>query len=54
MKEDKEKIVNFTIRVDEDLKLRFTKIAKLKDSDASKEVRKFMKKYVSENAQLAF
>ena len=31
---------------------RFKKIAKLNDSDASEEVRKFIKKYLSENAQL--
>jgi antitoxin component of RelBE/YafQ-DinJ toxin-antitoxin module len=45
-----QKIVN--IRVDEDKWERFKKIAKANESDASKEVRKFINKYLSENAQL--
>ncbi len=47
-----EKISNFTIRIDEDLKKRFVQVCKANDSDASKEVRKFIKKYLAENSQL--
>ena len=41
-----------TIRVDKDLRDKFVKIAKINDSDASKLIRIFMKKYVSDNSQL--
>jgi len=40
------------VRVDEQKWERFKKIAKLNESDASKEVRKAINKYLSENAQL--
>ena len=46
------KMVHKTIRVEKDLWERFMKTAKLKDSDASKEIRKFIKRYLAENAQL--
>jgi len=51
MKKDT-KTVNYTIRLDKELKDRFVKICKSMDSDSSKEIRKFMKKYISENNQL--
>jgi len=47
---NKRKMIHKTIRVDEDLWKRFIKIAKAKESDASKEIRKFIKKYVTENS----
>ena len=40
------------IRVDEQKWERFKRIAKLNESDASKEIRKFINKYLAENAQL--
>ncbi len=40
------------VRVDEQKWERFKKIAKLNESDASKEIRKAINKYLSENAQL--
>ncbi len=46
----KEKIV--TLRVDADLWDRFKRVAKMNDSDASKEMRKFIKRYLAKNAQL--
>lgn len=45
-----QKVVN--VRVDEQKWERFKKIAKLNESDASKEVRKAINRYLSENAQL--
>ncbi len=45
-----QKVIN--IRVDDQKWERFKKVAKLNESDASKEVRKFINKYLSENAQL--
>ena len=50
MTEQKE-ISNFTIRIETNLKKQFTRIAKQNDSDASKEVRKFIKKYIIENTK---
>ena len=49
---NKRKMIHKTIRVDEELWKRFIKIAKAKDSDGSKEIRKFIKKYVAENSDL--
>ena len=46
------KMVLKTIRVEEELWDKFKKIAKYKDSDASKEIRKFIKRYLAENSQL--
>ncbi len=46
------KMIHKTIRVEKDLWEKFMKIAKYKDSDASKEIRKFIKRYLSENSQL--
>ena len=45
-------MVTITIRVDKDTRDRFNKVAKIKDSTASQELRKFMKKYLAENSQL--
>jgi len=45
-----QKVVN--IRIDSDKWEKFKKIAKLNESDASKEVRKFVNRYLSDNAQL--
>ncbi len=45
-----QKLVN--IRVDDQKWENFKKIAKLNESDASKEVRKFINKYLKENSQL--
>ena len=47
----KNETVNYTIRIDKELKDRFVKICKAMDSDSSKEIRKFMKKYVAQNNQ---
>jgi len=44
-------ISNLTIRIETDLKKRFGTVTKANDSDISKELRKFIKKYLSENAQ---
>jgi len=41
-----------TLRIDEDIWERFKKIARLKDSDANKELRKLIKQYLAENSQL--
>jgi metal-responsive CopG/Arc/MetJ family transcriptional regulator len=46
------KMIHKTIRVEEDLWDKFKKVAKYKDSDASKEIRKFIKRYLAENSQL--
>ena len=46
------KMIHKTIRVEKDLWDKFKKIAKYKDSDASKEIRKFIKQYLAENSQL--
>jgi len=46
------KMIHKTIRVEKDLWDRFMKIAKAKDSDASKEIRKFIKRYIGENSEL--
>ena len=48
----KQRMVHKTIRVEAELWDRFKKIAKHKDSDASKEIRKFIKQYLAENSQL--
>ena len=45
-------MIHKTIRVEKDLWDKFKKIAKYKDSDASKEIRKFIKQYLAENSQL--
>jgi len=45
-------MVHKTIRVEADLWEKFMKIARYKDSDASKEIRKFIKRYLAENSQL--
>ncbi len=41
-----------TLRIDQDIWERFKKIARLKDSDANKELRKLIKQYLAENSQL--
>jgi len=46
------KMIHKTIRVEKELWNRFMKIAKAKDSDASKEIRKFIKRYVADNSEL--
>ncbi len=46
-----EKRTNFTIRVEEDLKKRFIAVCKVNDTDASKEMRKFMKEFLSKHSQ---
>ena len=45
-------MIHKTIRVEKGLWDKFKKIAKYKDSDASKEIRKFIKRYLAENSQL--
>jgi metal-responsive CopG/Arc/MetJ family transcriptional regulator len=47
-----DKMIHKTIRVEKDLWDKFKKVAKYKDSDASKEIRKFIKRYLAENSQL--
>ena len=44
------KMVN--IRVDEKIWERFKKVARAQESDASKEIRKFIKRYVIEHSEL--
>ncbi len=39
-------------RIEEDVWERFKKIARAKDSDANKELRKLIKQYLAENSQL--
>jgi len=48
---EEKKIINYTIRVEKDLKDRFLQVCKSNDSDSSKEIRKFMKEYLRKNAQ---
>jgi len=45
-------ISNLTIRIETDLKKRFGVATKANDSDISKELRKYIKKYLSENEQI--
>ncbi len=45
-------MIHKTIRVEKDLWEKFMKITRYKDSDASKEIRKFIKRYLAENSQL--
>jgi len=40
------------IRVDDELWEKFKKLTKYQDSDASKEIRKFIKRYLAEHSQL--
>ena len=49
---NEKKIVNYTFRVDKDLKDRFVEVCKANDTDSSKELRKFIKQYLSKHAQL--
>lgn len=49
--QNKNKRVNFN--VDPQKWERFKKVSKLKNSDANKELRKFIDKFLSENSQLA-
>ncbi len=51
LNENKNKRVNFN--VDPQKWERFKKVSKLKNSDANKELRKFIDKFLSENSQLA-
>jgi rubrerythrin len=44
--------IRTSILVEKDAWERFKKIAKYNDSDSSKEIRKMMKKYISDNADL--
>jgi len=46
-----EQRTNFTIRIEEDLKQRFISVCKVNETDASKEIRKFIKNYLSKNSQ---
>jgi len=47
-----DRMIQKTIRIDKDLWDKFKKIARYKDSDASKEIRKFIKQYLADNSQL--
>ena len=49
---DTPELVVFNIKLDKTLRTRFKAIAKYNDTDSSKLVRQFMKKYVSDNANL--
>jgi hypothetical protein len=53
MKEKKDR-VRFNFLIEEDLKNRFVKVCEENDSIASLEIRKFIKKYLSEKAQKKF
>lgn len=46
-----EQRTNFTIRVEEDLKQRFIAVCKANETDASKEMRKFIKDYLAKHSQ---
>jgi hypothetical protein len=50
--ERKEEFIRATVQVDRKKWERFRKIAKMRHSDASKEIRKFVDRYLAENAQL--
>ena len=43
----------FNMKIEKELKDRFIEICKLNDTSASMEMRKFIKKYLSDNAQLS-
>lgn len=43
--------VQLPIKIDEDLKKAFISACRSNDSDASKEIRKFIRDYVSRNSQ---
>lgn len=43
--------IKYAFRVDKDLRAAFITTAKEKDSDAAKELRKFMRQYVAKNGQ---
>lgn len=45
------KEIKYAFRVDKDLRAAFIKTAKGLDSDAAKELRKFMRQYVAKNGQ---
>lgn len=51
MMEEKKDISNLTIRIETDLKKRFGAVTKANDSDISKELRKFIKEYLSRHSQ---
>jgi antitoxin component of RelBE/YafQ-DinJ toxin-antitoxin module len=46
--------VNFTIRIDKELKDRFVKVCKQNDTDSSKEIRRFVKTFLEQHAQKKF
>ncbi|MRJ01831.1 MAG: hypothetical protein C6I05_00100 [Epsilonproteobacteria bacterium] len=50
--EHQTKMVHKTIRIEAELWEQFKKMARYKDSDASKEIRKFVKRYIAENSRL--
>ena len=50
--EKSKEFIRATIQVDRKKWERFRKIAKTRHSDASKEIRKFIDRYLAENAQL--
>jgi len=50
---EEKKIVNYTFRVEKDLKDRFIAVCKANDTDSSKELRKFIKQYLAKNSQLS-
>ena len=50
MPNNKTVLINF--KIDEDLRERFVTICKINDTTATQELRKFIKKYLSENSQL--
>ena len=47
MEKNENKKVNFTIRIDKDLKDKFIKACKAIDTDSSKEIRKFIKNFLN-------
>ena len=51
---EEKKIVNYTFRVEKDLKDRFVAVCKANDTDSSKELRKFIKQYLAKNSQCKF
>lgn len=48
---DDSKEIKYAFRVDSDLRAAFIKTAKDLDTDAAKELRKFMRQYVAKNGQ---
>ena len=52
MKNNTQEKVLINFKIDKDLRDRFIEICKINDTTGTQELRKFIKKYLSENSQL--